>query len=310
VAPPQGTGRQLALGAGLGMLWLLTGLLDARGGFGGLTALLNLIPLALALVWGGVPAATVALGVAVIGLVALVDSAVAVVLMARQALPGLVLGAALRRRLGVSISLILVSAASLAGLLVLVGLYVPTDPGVGGLLRREVETHITELERLRGRLGMASDPGWVADSARLAAAVLRVAAPAVVVVGLFLIALTNYLGARIAIRGAEFRPFAEEAVPDHLVWGVIGGGLLVVSQHEGLERFGLNLLLVLTPLYAIQGLAVLRHFFQRARLPRPLQGVGFGLFALQPLLLIAAACLGLTDLWADFRKIRRAATPA
>jgi hypothetical protein len=38
--------------------------------------------------------------------------------------------------------------------------------------------------------------------------------------------------------------------------------------------------------------------------------VGFGLFALQPLLLVAAACLGLSDLWVDFRKIRRAATPA
>ena len=76
------------------------------------------------------------------------------------------------------------------------------------------------------------------------------------------------------------------------------------------ERVGLNLLMVLTPLYAIQGLAVLRHFFQKARLPRHLQGVGFGLFLLQPLLLIFAACLGLSDLWADFRKIRRAATPA
>jgi membrane protein required for beta-lactamase induction len=83
-----------------------------------------------------------------------------------------------------------------------------------------------------------------------------------------------------------------------------------VSQQELLVQLGLNLLLVLVPLYAIQGLAVLRHFFQKARLPRPLQGVGFGLFALQPLLLVAVACLGLTDLWVDFRKIRGAPTPA
>lgn len=310
MVPPQGTGRQIAIGAGLGILWLLTEVLDARGALGGATALVNLIPVALALVWGGLVGAALAVGVAVVGMAALADSAVPVVLVARQAVPGLVLGAALLKRRGLSTSLILVGGASLLGLLVLVGLYIPADPGMVGLLRREVETHITDLERLRARLGVASDPGWVAESARLAGAVLRVAAPAVVVVGLFLIALTNYLGARLALRGWEFRPFAEEAVPDHLVWAVIAGGLMLVSQQEVLERIGLNLVLVLTPLYAIQGLAVLRHFFQKARLPRPLQGVGFGLFALQPLLLIAAACLGLSDLWADFRKIRRAATPA
>src|SRR5206468_3886322 len=123
-------------------------------------------------------------------------------------------------------------------------------------------------------------------------------------------ALANYVGVRLCLRSRGFRAFAEEAVPDHLVWVVIAGGLMLVSQQAAVERVGLNVLLVLAPLYAIQGLAVVRHFFQKARVPRPLQGVGFGLFAVQPLLLLAAACLGLSDLWVDFRKIRRAATPA
>jgi uncharacterized protein YybS (DUF2232 family) len=310
VAPPRATGRQVAIGAGLGLLWLLIEALDTRGTASGAAALVNLMPLALALAWGGPLGAAVASGVAVVGMGVLADAAMSFVLVLRQAAPGLVLGLCLRRRLGLSTSLILVSAASFAGLLVLVYAYVPSDPGVSGLLSREVDTHIADLDRLRDRLGWTSDPGWVAESARMAGIVLRVAAPAVVAVGLFLIALTNYLGARLALRGWQFRPFAEEAVPDHLVWGVIAAGLLLVSQHELPERIGLNLLMVLTPLYAIQGLAVLRHFFQKARLPRPVQGVGFGLFLLQPLLLIFAACLGLSDLWADFRKIRRAATPA
>jgi uncharacterized protein YybS (DUF2232 family) len=310
VAPPRATGRQVAIGAGLGLLWLLIEALDTRGTAGGAGALVNLMPLALAFAWGGPLGAAAASGVAVVGMGVLVDAAMSFVLVLRQAAPGLMLGLCLRRRLGLSTSLILVSGASFAGLLVLVYVYVPSDPGVSGLLSREVDTHIADLDRLRDRLGLTSDPGWVAESARMAAIVLRVAAPAVVAVGLFLITLTNYLGARLALRGWQFRPFAEEAVPDHLVWGVIAAGLMLVSQYEVPERIGLNLLMVLTPLYAIQGLAVLRHFFQKARLPRPLQGVGFGLFLLQPLLLIFAACLGLSDLWADFRKIRRAATPA
>jgi uncharacterized protein YybS (DUF2232 family) len=291
-------------------LWLLIEGLDTRGAVGGAGALVNLMPLALAFAWGGPVGAAAAAGVAVLGMGVAVDAAMSFVLIARQAAPGLMLGVCLHRRLGLTTSLILVSGASLVGLLMLVYFYVPSDPGMSGLLSREVDTYIADLERLRDRLGLTGDPSWVAESARMAGTVLRVAAPAVVVVGLFLIALTNYFGARLALRGWQFRPFAEEAVPDHLVWGVIAAGLMLVSQHEIPERVGLNLLMVLTPLYAIQGLAVLRHFFQKARLPRPLQGVGFGLFLLQPLLLIAAACLGLSDLWADFRKIRRAATPA
>ncbi|MGH7319600.1 MAG: DUF2232 domain-containing protein, partial [Candidatus Rokuibacteriota bacterium] len=189
---------------------------------------------------------------------------------------------------------------------------VPMSTGVPALIQQEVEAHIAELQRLPAQLGMGSDPAWMAESVRMFANAMRVAAPGFIVLMLLLVALVNYLGARLwlRLRGQGFRPFAEEAVPDHLVWAVIAGGIMVAVPHEPIARVGLNLLLVLAPLYAIQGLAVLRHLFQRARLSRPLQGVGFGLLALQPLLLVPVACLGLSDLWVDFRKIRRAPTPA
>jgi uncharacterized protein YybS (DUF2232 family) len=123
--------------------------------------------------------------------------------------------------------------------------------------------------------------------------------------------VANYVVARLCLRRhLGFRPFAEEAVPDHFVWGVIGAGGLLVSRDPRLEGAGLNLLLVLMPLYAIQGLAVFRHFFQRIAVPRLLQIVSFGLFAMQPLLLVAVSCVGLSDLWIDFRKIRQAPTVA
>ena len=139
---------------------------------------------------------------------------------------------------------------------------------------------------------------------------MRVAGPSVVLLGLFLTALVNYVLMRACLRGERFRSFSAEAVSDHLVWSVIGGGLLLVSGHRGLALVGLNVLIALAPLYAIQGLAVLRHFCQRVAVPRLLQIVGFALFAVHPLLLVVAACLGLSDLWVDFRKIRRTVTPA
>ncbi|HSF03545.1 MAG TPA: DUF2232 domain-containing protein, partial [Solirubrobacterales bacterium] len=129
--------------------------------------------------------------------------------------------------------------------------------------------------------------------------------------GMFAGAVANYAVARFCLRRRfNFRPFAQEAVPDHCVWGAIGAGVLLVSRHERLEAAGLNLLLVLMPLYVIQGLAVFRHLFQRIGLPRLLQVVSFGLLAMQPLLLVAVSCVGLSDLWIDFRKIRQAPTAA
>jgi hypothetical protein len=233
----------------------------------------------------------------------------AVVVTARHVVPGLVLGAALARGWHLAASLVAVSGASVVALAGLLLAYPPAGTPVG-FLGQQVDAHVRDVERLASRLPRGGDPEWVAESARLVAEAMRVAGPAVILVGLLAVSLANYLGARLCLRGRGFRAFAQEAVPDHLVWAVIAGGVMVASQHEGAARVGLNLLLVLTALYAIQGLAVLRHLFQRARVPRPLQGVGFGLFVVQPLLLIGAAGLGLTDLWVDFRKIRQAPTPA
>jgi hypothetical protein len=282
---------------------------EARFGLGALSALFNLVPLAVSLVVGGPVAAALTAAVAIGGSAASLGVKAAVVVGVKNVLPGLVLGVTLARGWHLAAVLVAASGASVAGLLALILAYAPGGTPVG-FLSQQVEAHVREVERLAARLPLGGDPEWVAETARLVAEAMRVAGPAVILVGLLAVCLANYLGARLCLRGRGFRAFAQEAVPDHLVWAVITGGVLVASQYDAAARLGVNLLLVLTALYAIQGLAVLRHLFQRARVPRPLQGVGFGLFVVQPLLLIGAACLGLTDLWVDFRKIRQAPTPA
>jgi uncharacterized protein YybS (DUF2232 family) len=294
----------------MGLLLVALEVGEHRLGFGGVSALVSLVPVALALALGGPLAGGLAAAVGIGGVALALGGPAAAVVALRHVGPGLALGATVQRRVRLPTSLALVAGMNLLGILLLIWIFLPTGPNLFALLGRQVEPHVTEIDRLSGLVGMASDPAWVAESARLLTTAMRVAGPAILSVGLLVVALTNYVGVRLCLRGRPFRAFAEEAVPDHLVWLVIAGGLMLVSQHEGVERVGLNMLLVLAPLYAIQGLAVVRHFFQKARVPRPLQGVGFGLFAVQPLLLLAAACLGLSDLWVDFRKIRRAATPA
>ncbi|HEV8674534.1 MAG TPA: DUF2232 domain-containing protein [Methylomirabilota bacterium] len=302
--------RGVLLAAALGLALAAFEVGEVRGGLAGASALVSLVPVAVAFALAGPKGAAVTTAVALVVVAAAVDGTAAVAVGLRHAVPGLALGVVLTRRLHLPASLIVVGAASLLGLLVLVWAYVPPGLTLLALVGRQIEGHVTELEGLAGRLPTVGDRAWIAESARLVTGILQVAGPAVILVGLLVVALTNYIGARLCLRGRSFRSFAEEAVPDHLVWVVIAAGALLVSHHEAAERLGLNVLLVLAPLYAIQGLAVLRHFFQKARVPRPLQGVSFGLFAVQPLLLVGAACLGLSDLWIDFRKIRQEATPA
>jgi hypothetical protein len=304
-------GRRVVLlgtAVGLGLVLLEVGV--PRGLWSGLTALVSLVPVALAVAWGGWPAAGLATAVAGAGMAAAAGASAILVIVLKYAVPGATLGLTLARRWPLAVSVALVSAVSLLCLAALLWTLLPPEGSPVERLGRELDGHVAELERLGTRLGMGTDPGWPAESARMVAATMRVAGPGVIMLGLFLTALVNYVVARVWLSHGGFRPFAAEAVSDHLVWPVIGAGLLLVSGHSGLILVGLNLLIVLAPFYAIQGLAVLRHLCQRVAVPRLLQVVGFGLFALHPLLLVVAACVGLSDLWIDFRKIRRTATPA
>jgi hypothetical protein len=302
--------RVVLLGTAVGLGLVILEVAVPRGLWSGLVALVSLVPVALALAWGGWPAASLATAVAATGVAAMAGASAVLVILLKYALPGATLGLVLVRRWSLAAGLALVSTVSLVGLAALLWAFLPAEGSPLDLVRQQLEAQVTELERLGSRLGPGGDPGWPAESARMVAATMRVAGPSVVLLGLFLTALVNYVLTRACLRGERFRPFSAEAVSDHLVWSVIGGGLLLVSGHRGLALVGLNVLIALAPLYAIQGLAVLRHFCQRVAVPRLLQVVGFGLFAIHPLLLLVAACLGLSDLWVDFRKIRRTATPA
>jgi uncharacterized protein YybS (DUF2232 family) len=300
--------RRVLVAAGLGLL-LATLQAAPPGLVGGLLTLLGLAPVALAVGMGGpVVGGGVAAAVAIAG-TALIDVGAAVMVALRHAAPGVVLGWALRRRVPLATALGAVAATSLAGMILLLWAALPPGTSPWAPIARHLEAQVADLERLPDRLGK-DRAGLAADAVRTVAAALRATGPAIIVIALLVVAGLNWVLVRCCLRGPGFRPFAAEAVPDHAVWAVIVGGLLLASGHPAAAAVGLNLLVVLAPFYAIQGFAVLRHFFLRARVPRLLQAASFGLLALQVPGLLVVAGVGLSDLWVDFRKIRGAATPA
>jgi uncharacterized protein YybS (DUF2232 family) len=296
---------------GLGLAGL--DVVSAWGWPGGLLGIaVGLIPVAVAMTLGGPLAAALAGGVAMAALGILDGGPAMLVVGLKYVLPGAVLGVGLARRLPVAVTTLQTAVANLLGVAILLWVLSPAGVGPVAYLERQVAAQVTELEQWPTRLGATGqDASWATEAARFVVATLRVAAPGMLGLGIFAGAVANYVIARFCLRRRfGFRPFAQEAVPDHLVWGAIGAGVLLASRHQRLEATGLNVLLVLMPLYVIQGLAVFRHFFQRIGLPRLLQVVSFGLLAMQPILLVAVSCVGLSDLWIDFRKIRQAPTAA
>ena len=98
--------------------------------------------------------------------------------------------------------------------------------------------------------------------------------------------------------------FAGWRSPEPLIWALIAAGFAVALTAEGLQSAAINVLIILLPVYFLQGLAVIEHFLKRKGLSLLLRGASYVLLlVVNPLPLIVTG-IGVFDLWADFRKPR------
>lgn len=98
------------------------------------------------------------------------------------------------------------------------------------------------------------------------------------------------------------KPFPQWKVPEQLVWVLIAAGFLVAFGGGLPAVFALNLLVILLPIYFLQGLAVIDCFFRRKAFSPAFRVIGYLLVTLVNPLPMVVTGLGIFDLWADFRK--------
>ncbi len=156
----------------------------------------------------------------------------------------------------------------------------------------------------------APSPG---DAAELSAAVehmadfMRRVYPGMVILvsGLLLLATVGLL---TAVSKGHYRmpgpPFAEWKAPEVLVWLLIACGFVVVFVSGVAQTVAMNLLVVLLPVYFLQGLAVVDYFFRRKALSPLLRVLGYMMVTLVNPLPMFVTGIGVFDLWIDFRKPR------
>src|SRR5262245_43314801 len=131
------------MGLGLACLEMAS----TRGWWGGLTALVSLVPIAVALALGGPLAAGLAAAVAILAVGRARGAPAMLIVALKYVLPGAVLGLGLAGRRPIAVTALLTALASLAGLVLLLAILAP--PGVGPLtyLDRQIAAHAAELEQ-------------------------------------------------------------------------------------------------------------------------------------------------------------------
>ena len=133
--------------------------------------------------------------------------------------------------------------------------------------------------------------------------------PALAIASTLFVAWTSLLISRPLLKSRDlyypdFGPLNLWKPPEHLVWGVIGCGLVLLIPSGSVKLIGLNGLIMLMAVYFFTGIAIVSFYFERKRFPRLLRIFLYSLIALQQFVLILVIGLGFFDVWLNFRKVK------
>lgn len=122
---------------------------------------------------------------------------------------------------------------------------------------------------------------------------------------IFTIWLTMALGNRLAPRLAQqniWPQFRLWQLPDRLIWLAIICALLTVVP--GMARnIAVNVLIILSAVYCVQGFALTVFFMDKWRVPPLLRSFIYVMIIFQSFGTLVLVMLGVADIWLDFRKL-------
>ncbi|GAB6905959.1 conserved membrane hypothetical protein [Desulfosarcina cetonica] len=192
-------------------------------------------------------------------------------------------------------AMLIYSVVKGTGIISLVSTYVGTNLELSLKLYQEVGIPQETIDTIAGSLD------------RIQYVLVRLL-PSMVAASTLFVAWTNLIAARPLLehRGLavpDFGRLNHWRAPDMLIWGVIGSGVIILLPVSGLRLVGVNGLLIMLTIYFIQGIAIVSFFFEKKGLPRPLRVFIYTMIALQQIFLLVVICIGIFDMWINFRKI-------
>jgi uncharacterized protein YybS (DUF2232 family) len=177
---------------------------------------------------------------------------------------------------------------------------------VNGLIVKGIHSAISQTEVFYQKSGLKGDDLEAIHQALVQTAdFVSTAYPALIVVLIGAIAGMNLLLLKVNVnrlpRQPFFGDFSRFRNPDQLIWVLIAAGFVLLINNALVTKTSLNILVVTSSLYFIQGLSITTYFFKRLPIPRFFRVLFYIMLAVQPYLMVVVAALGVFDLWCDFR---------
>jgi uncharacterized protein YybS (DUF2232 family) len=289
-------------------------LFGAAGALGAGAVLVNLFTPLPAAVLGmrlGPPWGVAAVGLTIVAVLATSGVVPALLYQVQFGLPAMLIPWLLRRGVSWDRTVFTTLGLTLAlGVVVLIGSVSGSGQSPVDFVNEQVDREIEQTITLMNEFAGAEQSPADAEAFRQVVAgmgdVMRRAYPAmlVVVCGALQLVTVGLLAFVVRPGVLPGLPFARWRSPELLIWVLIAAGFAGVFGTGGLQSVAINALIMLLPLYFLQGLAVVENFLARRGLSPLLRGVCYlFLLVVNPLPVIVTG-VGVFDLWADFRKPR------
>jgi len=217
--------------------------------------------------------------------------------------------AAIRRRWSVEKTLLVATAVPVvATSLVMAGLFSSADVSLS-TVRQHFERELGQtLPQYFAQEGGAVDDDLRTYIQEALTTVVHIL-PALFIITTAAGTLINYSVVRLLWRRMEDQALfpdlalSQWKAPEFCVWVLIGSGLCVFMPLPSLRLVGLNVLLLVSLVYLVQGLCVMAFYLHKASVHPLFRSLAYLFLVIQPLLLLGVAAFGLFDLWFDFRRL-------
>ena len=248
-------------------------------------------------------------------LLLLVGANQAMLFLAEYALMALLLGEMIRIQLpGDRCIAISALASGLVSIVLLLVLFGDQDTSVKEFFEEQMRAHFSQSMEAFESVG--ENKAEVADMKAFAertAEGFAASYPAFLLIGSLIGSAANYALLRIAwtrLYGPGLfsgGAFSEWFCSENLIWAFILSSAALFLGEGMVADAGLNVFLVVLVIYFTQGLSIVVFFLKARNVQVFFWFVLFILIFVQPLLIGLVAGLGVFDIWADFRKLRKAA---
>ncbi len=177
---------------------------------------------------------------------------------------------------------------------------------VDGQIDREIDQAITMMESLSGTESSSEESEAFREMTTRVSDLMHRGYPGMLVVALAALQLVTVglLALLVRPNALPGPPLAAWRGPELLIWALIVALFVVLFAGGVVQNLAINVLIVILPVYFLQGLAVVEHLLSRKGWSPLLRAVSYLMILLANPLPVIVTGVGVFDLWADFRKPR------